>query len=81
MAKVLVLYHSVFGHIERMAGAEAEGAREVAGTEVAIRRVPESLSDDALRKMGGKADQAAQIAKPEASTWARSTRAHTACSA
>ena len=65
MAKVLVLYHSVFGHIERMASAEAEGAREVAGTEVAIRRVPESMSDDAIRKMGGKADQTALIAKPE----------------
>jgi NAD(P)H dehydrogenase (quinone) len=31
MAKVLVLYHSFYGHIETMAHAVAAGAREVAG--------------------------------------------------
>ena len=34
MAKVLVLYYSAYGHIERMAQAIAEGARSAAGTEV-----------------------------------------------
>jgi NAD(P)H dehydrogenase (quinone) len=65
MAKVLVLYHSFYGHIETMAGAVAEGAREVAGAQVDVKRVPETVPDDVFRKSGGKADQAAPIAKPE----------------
>ena len=40
MAKVLVLYYSAYGHIEAMANAVAEGARE-AGATVDIKRVPE----------------------------------------
>jgi NAD(P)H dehydrogenase (quinone) len=40
MAKVLVLYYSSYGHIETMAKAVAEGARE-AGATVDIKRVPE----------------------------------------
>ena len=40
MAKVLVLYHSVYGHVEAMAKALAEGARET-GAEVTLRRVSE----------------------------------------
>jgi NAD(P)H dehydrogenase (quinone) len=40
MAKMLVLYYSSYGHIERMAVAEADGARS-AGAEVDIKRVPE----------------------------------------
>ena len=40
MAKVLVLYYSSYGHIERMALAEADGARG-AGGDVDIKRVPE----------------------------------------
>ena len=64
MAKILVLYHSMYGHIERMAQAEAEGARELAGTEVVIKRVPELMSDDAVRAVGGKLDQAAPVAVP-----------------
>ena len=41
MTKVLVLYYSSYGHIEAMAYAQAEGARQVAGTEVVVKRVPE----------------------------------------
>ena len=41
MAKVLVLYYSTYGHIETMAGAVADGARE-AGAEVVEKRVPET---------------------------------------
>jgi flavorubredoxin len=40
MAKVLLLYYSSYGHIERMAHAEAEGAR-MAGAVVDVKRVPE----------------------------------------
>ena len=52
MARVLVLYYSMYGHIYRMAQAVAEGAKEVPGTDVTLRRVPETLSDEILGKMG-----------------------------
>ena len=65
MAKVLVLYYSMYGHVERMAQAEAEGAREVAGTEVVVKRVPELMPEDAARKAGVKLDQPAPIAEPK----------------
>jgi NAD(P)H dehydrogenase (quinone) len=63
MTKVLVLYYSAFGHIERMAQAVAEGARE-AGAEVAVKRVPELVPDEVAKKAGYKLDQAAPIATP-----------------
>jgi NAD(P)H dehydrogenase (quinone) len=65
MTKILILYHSFYGHIETMAQAEAEGAREVAGTVVTIKRVPETMSADAVRAAGGKLDQAAPVAAPD----------------
>ncbi|MES2099725.1 MAG: NAD(P)H:quinone oxidoreductase [Pseudomonadota bacterium] len=64
MAKVLVLYHSIYGHIERMAEGVAEGAREVAGAQVIVKRVPETLSDEALAGVGGKLGQTAPVAQP-----------------
>jgi NAD(P)H dehydrogenase (quinone) len=65
MTKVLVVYYSAYGHVEKMAEAVAEGARAVAGTEVTIKRVPELVPDDAARKAGLKVDQKAPIAKPD----------------
>jgi NAD(P)H dehydrogenase (quinone) len=65
MAKVLVLYYSMYGHVERMAQAEADGAREVAGTEVVVKRVPELMPEDAARKAGVKLEQPAPIAEPK----------------
>lgn len=62
MAKVLVLYHSTYGHIEKMAEAVAAGARE-AGATVDIKRVPETVPEEIARKAGYKLDQAAPIAK------------------
>src|SRR6516162_4330400 len=62
MAKVLVLYYSAWGHVERMAEAIAEGARTVAGSEVTIKRVPELMPEDVARKAGMKLDQKAPIA-------------------
>ena len=50
--KVLIVYYSMYGHIHRMAQAVVEGAKEVAGTEVVLRRVPETLSEEILGKMG-----------------------------
>ncbi len=64
MTKILVLYHSFYGHIERMAQAEADGAAEVAGTDVIIKRVPETMPDEAVLKAGGKLGQGATIATP-----------------
>src|SRR3546814_7067709 len=48
-----------------MAGAVADGARSVAGTEVTIKRVPELVPEDVAKKSGFKLDQKAPIAKPE----------------
>lgn len=62
MSKVLVLYYSMYGHIETMAAAVAEGARGVAGTQVDIRRVPDLMPEEVARKAGAKLDQAAPIA-------------------
>ncbi len=61
MSKVLVLYYSSYGHIETMAGAVAEGARE-AGATVDIKRVPELVPEEVARKSGFKLDQAAPVA-------------------
>jgi NAD(P)H dehydrogenase (quinone) len=62
MVRVLILYHSTYGHVERMAEAVAEGARSVEGVEAEIRRVPELVPEDVARQSGYKLDQAAPIA-------------------
>src|SRR5476649_1235151 len=64
MTKVLVLYYSAYGHIETMANAVAEGARE-AGASVDIKRVPELVPPDVAKASHYKLDQAAPIAKVE----------------
>lgn len=64
MTKVLVLYHSMYGHIETMANAVAEGARGVAGVEVTVKRVPETMDAEIFKNAGGKTDQAAEVATP-----------------
>ena len=64
MSKVLVLYYSFYGHIEAMANAVAEGARQ-AGAHVDIKRVPELVPEEIARKSHYKLDQAAPIAKVE----------------
>ena len=61
MPKVLVLYYSSYGHIERMAEAVAEGAREARGDAV-IKRVPELVPEEVARKSGYKLDQKAPVA-------------------
>ncbi|MGO4704668.1 NAD(P)H:quinone oxidoreductase [Microvirga sp. 2MCAF38] len=61
MAKVLVLYYSTWGHIEQMAYAVAEGARE-AGAEVVVKRVPELVPEDVAKSAHYKLDQKAPIA-------------------
>jgi NAD(P)H dehydrogenase (quinone) len=61
MTKVLVLYYSSYGHIERLSQAVAEGVRE-AGAEAVIKRVPEIVPREVAEKSGFKLDQAAPIA-------------------
>jgi NAD(P)H dehydrogenase (quinone) len=65
MPKILVLYYSMYGHIETMAGAIAEGARSVEGVEVILKRVPETMPPDVAAKAGAKLDQAAPVASPK----------------
>ncbi len=61
MPKVLVLYHSAYGHIETMANAVAEGAR-AAGATVDVKRVPETVPEEVAKASHFKLDQAAPIA-------------------
>ena len=64
MTKVLVLYYSAWGHMEQMAYAAAEGARE-AGAEVDVKRVPELIPLEVAKAAYYKLDQKAPIAKVE----------------
>jgi NAD(P)H dehydrogenase (quinone) len=52
--KVLVLFYSMYGHVHKMAEAEAQGAREVEGAEVTLMQVPELIPEEALEKAGAK---------------------------
>jgi NAD(P)H dehydrogenase (quinone) len=61
MTKVLVLYYSAYGHVERMAQAVVEGVRD-AGATADIKRVPELVPEDVAKKSGYKLDQTAPIA-------------------
>jgi NAD(P)H dehydrogenase (quinone) len=63
-AKVLVLYYSSYGHIEKMAEAVAEGARK-GGATVDIKRVPETVPEATAKSAHFKLDQKAPIAKVE----------------
>ena len=61
MPKVLVLYYSTYGHIETMAQAVAEGARSARAT-VDVKRVPETVPEEAAKAAYFKLAQAAPIA-------------------
>ena len=61
MTSVLVLYYSSYGHVEKMAEAEADGARSSGATAV-IKRVPELVPEELAKKSGYKLDQPAPIA-------------------
>lgn len=65
MSKLLVLYYSMYGHIETMSAAIAEGARSVEGVEVTLKRVPETMPPEVAAKYGAKLDQAAPVASPK----------------
>ncbi len=65
MANVLVLYYSMYGHVETLANAIAEGTRALEGVAVTVKRVPELMPDDVAKKYGAKLDQAAPVASPK----------------
>jgi NAD(P)H dehydrogenase (quinone) len=64
MAKILVLYQSSWGHMEKMAYAAAEGVKQ-GGGEVVVKRVPDLVPEDVARKAGMKLDQPAPVATVE----------------
>jgi NAD(P)H dehydrogenase (quinone) len=61
---VLIVYYSMYGHIYKMAQAVEQGVRQVKGVDVALRRVPETLSDAVLEKMGAVEAQKLQAQVP-----------------
>lgn len=65
MTKVLVLYYSMYGHVETLARAVADGACSVEGVEVTLKRVPETLPPEVAQQHGAKLDQAAPVASPK----------------
>lgn len=65
MPKILVVYYSMYGHIETMAQAVAEGASRVEGTSVTLKRVAEIIPEDKARAVGAKLDQEAPVADPK----------------
>lgn len=64
MARVLVLYYSSYGHIERMANAVAHGARE-SHADVVVKRVPELVPLQVAQRAGYKLEQTASVASVE----------------
>ena len=65
MTKVLILYYSTWGHVERMAQEVAEGARSVSGVEVTVKRVPETIPAETLAAIHAKTAQDAPLATPD----------------
>ena len=64
MTKLLILYYSTYGHIETKAESIANGAREVDGVDVTVKRIPELVPADIAQKGGFKLDQSAPVATP-----------------
>src|SRR5687767_2713467 len=64
MTRILVLYYSSWGHVEQMAVAQAEGARQVPGVEAVVKRVPELVAEDVARQFHYKLEQPAPLADP-----------------
>ena len=62
MSKILVLYYSTYGHVEKMAEAVAEGARKVSGATVTLKRVPETVPAETAQQAHFKLDQKAPVA-------------------
>lgn len=62
--KALIVYYSMYGHIYQLAQAVEEGVRRVEGIDVDLRRVPETLPEEVLEKMGALEAQKRQAHVP-----------------
>ena len=62
--RILIVYYSMYGHVHRLAQAVAEGVNEVPGAEALLRRVPETLSQEVLGKMGAVEPQKSMAGVP-----------------
>jgi len=65
MTDILVLYYSMYGHVETLARAVEEGAGSVPDTRVTVKRVPELMPEEVAREAGAKLEQAAPVARPQ----------------
>ena len=54
MAKIFVVFYSMYGHIHKMSEAVAAGARQVKDSDVQLFQVPELIPEEALIKSGAK---------------------------
>jgi len=54
MAKIYVVFYSMYGHIHKMAEAVAAGVRQVKDSDVQLFQVPELVPEEALIKSGAK---------------------------
>ncbi|MHB1562834.1 MAG: NAD(P)H:quinone oxidoreductase [Leptospirillum sp.] len=64
MAKILVLFYSTWGHVQTLAEEVAKGAGEVSRANVSIKRVPETMADETLQKIGGLTESPYEVASP-----------------
>ncbi|RJS92936.1 NAD(P)H:quinone oxidoreductase [Salinisphaera sp. Q1T1-3] len=64
MKRILVLYYSMYGHIETLARAVVDGAKSVDGVEVVLKHVPETMSAEALESAGAKQSLTGEAATP-----------------
>ncbi|MDD5400180.1 MAG: NAD(P)H:quinone oxidoreductase [Sulfurimonas sp.] len=62
--KILVVYYSMYGHVYKLAEAAAQGVQSIENVEVVLRRVPETLSQEVLEKMGALEAQKQQAHVP-----------------
>jgi len=74
MAKIQIVFYSMYGHVYKLAEAAAEGARQVPETEVTLYQVPELVPDEALEKMGAKAAREQIFRLQSQRHWQRPTR-------
>jgi NAD(P)H dehydrogenase (quinone) len=71
--KVLVVYYSLHGHVEALAGAVGTGAESVRNTEVRIRRVPDISDEKPLERAVNEATHD-DIRWADAIAWGTPTR-------
>jgi len=64
MAKILILYYSSYGHVDALAHAIADGARE-AGGDVTIGRVPETAPQAVVEASGFSSNDDHPVIEPD----------------